>query len=114
MMLLLLRNDDGIGSMSISAGTLAGRGEDVQMRLPTATESAVPPYVTILAAGAASALKLTRCSTVFGLMPMFAATVTAIHRTHRCAWRRRWVLLEVYGVAPAVADPTNSDCKDSP
>ena len=89
MMLLLLRNDDGVGSVCISDRTLAGRGEDVQMRLPTATESAVPPYVTILAAGAASALKPTRCSTVFGLVPMFAATATAVHRTHRCAWRGR-------------------------
>ena len=89
MMLLLLRNDDGVGSVSISDGTLAGRGEDVQMRLSTATESAAPPYVTILAAGAAGVLKPTRCSTVFGLVPMFAATATAIHRTHRCARRGR-------------------------
>ena len=89
MMLLLLRNDDGVGSVCISDGTLAGRGEDVEMRLPTATESAVPPYVTILAAGAAIALKPTRCSTVFELVPMFAATATAAHRTHRCAWRGR-------------------------
>ena len=89
MMLFLLRNDDGVGSVCISDRTLAGRGEEVQMTLPTATESAVPPYVTILAAGAASALKPTRCSTVFGLVPMFAATVTAVHRTHRCAWRGR-------------------------
>ena len=89
MMLLFLRNDDGVGSVCISDGTLAGRGEDVQMRLPTATESAVPLYVTILAAGAASALKPTRCSTVFELVPMFAATATTIHRTHRCAWRGR-------------------------
>ena len=89
MMLLLLRNDDGVGSVCISDGTLAGRGEDVQMRLPMATESAVPPYVTILAAGSASALKPTRGSTVFGLVPMFAATATAVHRTHRCAWRGR-------------------------
>ena len=84
-MLLLLRNDDGVGSVCISDGTLAGRGEDVQMGLPTATESAVPPYVTLLAAGAASALKPTRCSTVFGFVPMFVATATAVHRTHRCA-----------------------------
>ena len=89
MMLLLLRNDDGVGSVCISDGTLAGRGEDVQMRLPTATESAVPPYVTILAAGAASALKPTRSSTEIGLVPMFAATATAVHRTHRYAWRGR-------------------------
>ena len=89
MMLLLLRNADGVGSVCISDGTLAGRGEDVQMRLLTATESAIPPYVTILAAGAASALKPTRCSTLFGLVPMFAAIATAVHRTHRCAWRGR-------------------------
>ena len=89
MMLLLLRNDDVVGSVCISDGTLAGRDEDVQMRLPTATESAVPPYVTILAAGAASALKSTRCSTVFGLVPIFAATAPAVYRTHRCAWRGR-------------------------
>ena len=89
MMLLLLRNGDGVGSVCIRDGRLARRGEDVQMRLPTATESAVPPYVTILAAGAASALKPTRCSTVFGLVAMFAATATAVHRTHRCAWRGR-------------------------
>ena len=89
MMLLLLRNDDGAGSVCISDVTLAGRGEDVQMRLPTATESAVPPYVAILAAGAANSLKPTRCSTEFGLVPMFAATATAVHRTHRCAWRGR-------------------------
>ena len=89
MMLLLLRNDDGVGSVCISDGILAGSGEDVQMRLPTATESAVPPYVTMLATGAASALKPTRCSTVFGLVPMFAATATATHRIHRCAWRGR-------------------------
>ena len=89
MMLLLLRNDDGVGSVCTSDGTLGGRGEDVQMRLPTATESAVPPYVTILAAGAANFLKPTRCSTVFGLVPMFAATATAVHRTNRCAWRGR-------------------------
>ena len=87
--MLLLRNDDGVGSVCISDVTLAGRGEDVQMRLPTATESAVPPYVTILAAGAANSLKPTRCSTVFGLVPMLAATATAIHRTHRCACRGR-------------------------
>ena len=43
--------------MCISDETLAGRGEDVQIRLPTATESAVPPYVTTLAADAASAFK---------------------------------------------------------
>ena len=80
MMLLLLRNDDGVGSVCIGDGTLAGRGEDVQMRLPTtATESAVPPYMTILAAGATTSLKLTRCSTVL--------TTTAVHHTHRCAWR---------------------------
>ena len=85
MTLLLLRNDDGVSSVCISDGTLAGRGEDVQMRLPTATESAVPPYVTILAAGAASALKPTRCSTVFRLVPMFAAMATVVYRTQRCA-----------------------------
>ena len=89
MMLLLLRNDYGVGSVYISDGTLAGRGEDVQMRVPTATESAVPPYVTILAAGAACVLKPTRCSTVFGFVPMFAATATAVHCTHRCARRGR-------------------------
>ena len=89
MMLLLLKNDDGVASVCISDGTLAGKGEDVQKRFPTATESAVPPYVTILAAGAASALKPTRCSTVFVLVPMFAATATAVHRTQRCAWRAR-------------------------
>ena len=88
-MILLLRNDDGVGSVCITDTTLAGRGEDVQMRLPTATESAVPPCVTILAAGAANSLKSTRCSTVFGLVPMFAATATAVHRTDRCAWRGR-------------------------
>ena len=88
MMLLLLRNDNGVGSVSISDVTLVGRGEDVQMRL-AATESAVPPYVTILAAGAANSLKPTRCSTVFGLVPMFPATAAAVHRTHRCAWRGR-------------------------
>ena len=88
-MLLLLRNDDGVGSVCISDGTLAGRGEEVQMRLLPATESAVPPYVTILAAGAASALKPTLCSAVFGLVPMFAATAPAVHRTHRCARRGR-------------------------
>ena len=88
-MMLLLRNDYGVGSVCISDGTLAGRGEDVQMRLPTATESAVPPYVTILATGAASVLKPTRCSTVFGLVLMFAATATAVRRTHRCARRGR-------------------------
>ena len=85
MMLLLLRNDYGGGSVCISDGTLAGRGEDVQMRLPTATESAVPPYVTILAAGATTSLKPTRDSTVFRLEPIYAATATAVHRTHRCA-----------------------------
>ena len=114
MMLLLLRNDDGVGYVCINDGTLAGRGEDVQMRLPTATEIAVPPYVTILAAGAASALKPTRCSTVFGLVPMSAATATAVHRTRRCASPGRRVLLKVYGVAPAVVDPANSDRRDSP
>ena len=88
-MMLLLRNGYGVGSVCISDGTLAGRGEDVQIRLPTATESAVSPYVAILAAGAASVLKPTRCSTVFGLVPMFAATTTPVHRTHRCAWRER-------------------------
>ena len=89
MMLLLLRNDDGVGSVCTSDVTLTGRGEDVQMRLPTATESAVPPYVAILAACAASTLKPTRCSIVFELVPMFAAMATAVHRTHRCAWRGR-------------------------
>ena len=88
-MLLLLRNDNSVGSVCISDATLAGSGEDVQVRLPTATESAVPPYVTILAAGAVNSLKPTRCSTVFGLVPMFAATATAVYRTHRCAWRGR-------------------------
>ena len=91
MMLLLLRNDDGVGSVCISDVTFAGRGEDVQMRL-AATESAVPPLVTILAAGAANSLKPTRCRTVLGLVPMFAATAataTAVHRTHRCSWRGR-------------------------
>ena len=88
MMLLLLRNDDGVGSVCISDVTFAGRGEDVQMRL-AATESAVPPHVTILAAGAANFLNPTQCSTVFGLVPMFAATATAVHRTHRCSWRGR-------------------------
>ena len=112
--MLLLGNDDGVGSVCISDGTLAGRGEDGQMRLPTATESTVPPYVTILAAGAAHTLKPTRCSTVFGIVPMFAATATAVHRTHRCAWRGSRVLLEVYGVAPAVVDPANSDHRNSP
>ena len=82
---VVVGNDDVVGSVCISDGTLAGRGEDVQMRLPTATESAVPAYVIILAAGAANALKPTRCSTVFGLVPMFAAATTAVHRTHRCA-----------------------------
>ena len=88
-MLLLLGNDDGVGSVCISDEILAGRGEDVQMRLPTATESAVPPYGIILAADAANALNPTRCSTVFGLMPMFAAATTAVPRKHRCAWRGR-------------------------
>ena len=88
-MMLLVRNDYSVGSVCISDGTLAGRGEDVRMRLPTATESAVPPYVTILAAGAASVLKPTRISTVFGLVSMFAATATAVQRTHRCARRGR-------------------------
>ena len=88
-MMLLLRNDYGVGSVCISDGTLAGRGEDVQMRLPTATDSVVPPYVTILAASAASVLKPTRGSTVFGRVLMCAATATAVHRTHRCAWRGR-------------------------
>ena len=88
-MMLLLRNGYGVGSVCISDGTLAGRGEDVQMRMPTATESAVPPYVAILAAGAVSVLKPKLCSTVFGLVPMFAATATAVHRTHRCARRGR-------------------------
>ena len=87
--MMLLRNAYGVGSVCISDGTLAGRGEAVQMRLPTATETAVPPYVTILAACAASVLKPTRCSTVFGLVPMFAATATAVHRTHRCTCRGR-------------------------
>ena len=89
MVLLLLRNDDGVGSVCIGDVTLAGRGEYAKMRLPTATESAVPPYVTILVAGAANSLKPTRWSTVFGLVPTFAATATAVHRTHRCAWRGR-------------------------
>ena len=88
MVLLLLRNDDGVGSVCIRDVTFAGRGEDVQMRL-AATESAVPPYVAILAAGAANSLKPTRCSTVFGLVLMFAATATAVHRTHRGSWRGR-------------------------
>ena len=87
--MLLFGNDDGVGSVCSSDETLAGTGEDGQMRLPTATQSAVPPYLTILAAGAANALKPTRCSTVFVLVPMFAATATAVHRTHRCAWRGR-------------------------
>ena len=87
-MMLLLRNDDGVGSVCISDVTFAGRGKDVEMRLAT-TEGAVPPHVTILAAGAANSLKPTRCSTVFGLEPMFAATATAVYRTHRCTWRRR-------------------------
>ena len=85
----VVENDYGVGFVCISDGTLAGRGEDAQKRVPTATESAVPPYVTILTAGAASVLKPTRCSTVFGLVPMFAATATAVHRTHRCARRGR-------------------------
>ena len=88
-MLTLLGNGDGGGSVYFSDGILARRGEDVQMRLPIATESAVPPYVTILAAGAASVLKPTRGNTVFGLVPMFAATATAVHRIHRCARRGR-------------------------
>ena len=88
-MMLLLRNDYGVGSVCISDVTLAGEEEDVQMRLPTATESAFLPYVTMLAAGEASALKPTRYSTVFGLVLMFAATATAAHRTHRCARRGR-------------------------
>ena len=71
-MLLLLGNDDGVGSVCISDGTLAKRGEDVQMRFSTATESVVPPYVTKLAAGAANALKPTRCSTVFGILPILS------------------------------------------
>ena len=85
MMLLLLRNDDGVGSVCISGVTFAGRGEDVQMRL-AATESAVTPHVTILAASAANSLKPTRCSTVFGLVPILAATAATVYRTHRCAW----------------------------
>ena len=85
MMELLWRNDDSVGSVCISDGTLAGRGEDVQMRLPTAFESAIPPYVAILAEDATSALKPTRCNTVFRLVPMFAATATAVHLTRRCA-----------------------------
>ena len=113
MMLLLLKNNDDLGSV-ISDGTLAERGGDVQMRLPTATESAVTPYVTILAASAASALKPTACNTVFGLVPMVAATATAVHRIHRCAWRGRLVHLEVYVVAPAVVNPANSDRRDFP
>ena len=85
-MMLLLRNDDGVRSVCISDVTFAGRGKDVEMRL-AATESAVPPHVTILAVGAANSLKSARCSTVFGLVHMFAATATAVYRTHRCAWR---------------------------
>ena len=46
MMLLMLRNDYGVDSVCINDRTLAGRGENAQMRVPTATESAVPPYVT--------------------------------------------------------------------
>ena len=88
MMLLLLRNDDGVGFVCISDVTFAGRGEDVQMRL-AATEGTVPPHVTMLVTGAANSLKPTRCSTVFGPVPMFAATATAVHRTHRCSWRGR-------------------------
>ena len=108
MLLLLLRNDDGVGSVCISDGTLAGRGEDVQMRLSTATESVVPPNVTILAAGAASALKPTRYSTVFGLVLMCAATATAVHRTHpgstrRCSQSRRSHQLRSYGFPVTVA-----------
>ena len=83
------------------------------MRL-AATEGAVPPHVTILAAGAASTLKPTQCSTVFELVPMFAATAAAVYRTHRCAWRGRRVPLVIYGVAPAVVDPANFDRRDSP
>ena len=45
---------------------------------------------------------------------MFAATAKVVHRTHWCAWRGRWVLLDVYGVAPAVVDPANSDRRNSP
>ena len=63
------RRVDDVVSVRISDEILAGRGEDVQIRLPTATESAVPPYVTILAAGAANSLKPTRCSTVLDLCP---------------------------------------------
>ena len=87
-MLLLLRNDDDVGSVCISGVTFAGRGEGLQIRL-AATESAVPLHVAILATGATNSLKPMQCSTVFGLVPMFAATATAVHRTHRCAWRRR-------------------------
>ena len=87
-MMLLLRNDDGVDSVGISDVTFAGRGEDVQMRLAP-TESAVPPHVTILASGATNCLKTMRCSTVFGLVPMFAAMATAVHRTRRCSWRGR-------------------------
>ena len=88
MMLLLLR----MTMVSASCASVTGHSpEEVKTlkRGPTATESAVPPYVTILTAGAASVLKPTRCSTVFGLVPMFAATATAVHRTHRCARRGR-------------------------
>ena len=72
-MMLLFRNDDGVGSVCISDITFAERGKDVQIRL-AATDSAVTPHVTILAASAANSLKPTRCSTVFGLVPMLAAT----------------------------------------
>ena len=112
-MMLLFRNDDGVSSVCISDITFAGRGKDVKMRL-AAAEGAIPPHVTILAAGAASSLKPTRCSTVFGLGPMFAATAATVYRTHRCAWWGRSVLVVVYGVAPAVVDPANSDRRDSP
>ena len=88
-MMLLLTNDYGVGSACVSDGTPAGRGENVQMRLPTAIDSAVPPCVTILAAGTASVLKPIRCSTVFGLVPRIAATATTVHRTHRCTRRGR-------------------------
>ena len=114
MMLLLWRNDYGVDSVCVSDGKIAGRDEDVQMRLPTATESAVSPYVTILAAGAISVLKPTRCSTVSGHVPIFAATATAVNRIHRCARRGRWLLLGVHGVAPAVVDLANPDRRDSP
>ena len=83
-MLLLSSNDDGVGSVCISGVTFAGRSEAVQMRL--ATESAVTPHVTILVGSTANSLKPTRCSTVFELVPIFAATAAAVYRTHRCAW----------------------------